>query len=104
VESGDGDPWYYIIDDQYNSERYLYIELCRAEAVTLAWIKSVTDTLSEFPGWGMGIVNISDAYLLIFDQKLMVHGEPFAKCNTVAEVLEASRAQLFFAGLGCGQY
>ncbi len=93
-ESGDADPWYYIIDDQYNSERYLYIELCRSEALTIEWIRSVTVTLSEFPAWGMGVVNIPDAYLLIFESKLMVQGEPFAKCRTVAAVVDVGRAQL----------
>jgi hypothetical protein len=91
---GDADPWYYIVDDQYNSERYLYIELCRTEALTIEWIRSVCLALSRYPGWGMGIVNIPDAYVLIFDRKLMVHGEPFEECHTAVEIVEVGRAQL----------
>jgi hypothetical protein len=93
-ERGDADPWYYIIDDQYNDERYLYVELCVDHALTMTWVADVSDTFSQFPGWGLGVVNVPDAYLLIFEHKLMVHGEPFKKCKTAEDVVEVGRRQL----------
>jgi hypothetical protein len=52
-ESGDPDPWYYIIDDQYNHERYCYAELLGDTPFSAEWLLSITATLREFKGWGL---------------------------------------------------
>jgi hypothetical protein len=38
-ESGDPDPWYYIIDDQYNHERYCYAELLGDTPFIAEWLR-----------------------------------------------------------------
>ena len=86
-ESGDSDPWYYIIDDQYNHERYCYVELYGDDPFNAEWLLSITATLREFDGWGLGVKNIPESYLLIFAKRLMVHGR-LSKCKSAAEVVE----------------
>jgi hypothetical protein len=81
-ERGDPSPWYYIVDDQYDHERYLYGELFCENPFTLAWLSDITDTLSEFRGWGLCICNMWDCYLIIFESKLMVTGPVFENCKT----------------------
>ena len=85
-EFGDADPWYYIIDDQYNHERYCYAELYGTKPFNAGWLLSITTVLREFDGWGLGINNIPDSYLLIFTKRLMVKGR-LAKCKTAEEVV-----------------
>jgi hypothetical protein len=95
-EDGDPDPWYHIIDDQYNHERYCYAELYGDDPFNAGWLLSITATLREFEGWGLGINNIRDSYLLIFGKRLMVKGR-LAKCKTAEEVL-ATASQLLKRG------
>jgi hypothetical protein len=92
-ESGDPDPWYYIIDDQYNHERYCYAELYGDEPFNASWLSSITATLSEFEGWGLGVNNIPDSYILIFAERLMVKGR-LAKCKTAKEVVATASSLL----------
>ena len=92
-ESGEPDPWYYIIDDQYNHERYCYAELYGDDSFNGDWLLSVTATLREFEGWGLGVKNIPDSYLLIFAERLMVHGT-LSKCKSAVEVVETGRRLL----------
>ncbi len=84
-ESGDPDPWYYIIDDQYNHERYCYAELYGDDPFNANWLLSVTATLREFDGW--------DSYVLIFGKRLMVKGG-LAKCKSAADVVYTARRLL----------
>ena len=95
-EDGDPDPWYFIIDDQYNDERYCYAELHGDEPLNAAWLLSITTTLRRFSGWGLGINNIWKSYLLIFGDRLMVKGR-LAKCTTADEVV-ALGSKLFKRG------
>jgi hypothetical protein len=88
-ESGDPDPWYYIITDQYNQERYCYTELYGDEPFSTSWLVSVMATLREFEGWGLGVTNIPDSYVLIFGKRLMVKGR-LAKCKSAQEVVETA--------------
>lgn len=94
-KKGDPDPWYWIIDDQYNEELYLYAEILKKDALTLPWLHDVGKTLSKYPGWGMGINNIKNGYVLVFANKLMVHGEAFANCNSVDAVVSAAQSSMF---------
>jgi hypothetical protein len=93
-ERGDKQLGYYIIDDQYNHERYLYMELYGDDPFNPAWLASVVRTLKEFPGWRIGINHIPYGYILIFGNKLMVHGEPFQKCRDAASVITVARRQI----------
>ena len=93
-ESGDTRPDYYIIDDQYNHERYLYMELYGDDPFNSAWLASVVGKLKDFPGWGTGINNVLDGYVLIFSNKIMVKGRPFQRCRDVASVIKVARRQI----------
>src|SRR5437868_6574022 len=53
-EGGDPDPAYYIIDDQYNHERYCYAELYGDDPFNAGWLLAITATLREFDSWGLG--------------------------------------------------
>lgn len=88
---GDPDPMYFILDDQFNHERYCYAELYGDDPLTENWLAAMTETLRQFEGWGLGVKNIPDSYLLIFSDRLLVTGQ-LAKCKTATDVVEeASR-------------
>jgi hypothetical protein len=86
-EHGDPDPLYYIIDDQYNDERYLYAELLDGDAFSAEWLVDITRTLDGFPDWGICLSGIPGHYLIIFAKKIMVNGPQLSNCKTVREVL-----------------
>jgi hypothetical protein len=90
-EFGDKDPLYWVIDDQYNNERYLYLEPQAGTAFTPEWLEDITETLAQYPGWGIGVVSLAKGYLLIFADCLMVQGPGFQGCKTAASVLAAAR-------------
>jgi len=85
-EQGDPDPWYFIVSDQYNHERYCYAELYGDDSFNARWLVSLMATLREFDGWGLCVTNIPDSYVLIFGKRLMVKGR-LAKCKTAQEVV-----------------
>jgi hypothetical protein len=93
-ESGDPNPTYYIISDQYNDERYCYAELYGDDPFNPGWLLSITETLREHEGWGLGIDNIPHGYLLILGNKLMVKGPKLARCKSAFEVVTAVRRLL----------
>jgi hypothetical protein len=90
-ESGDADPAYYVIDDQYNDEFYQYVEVCAAAHFTAEWIEDIMETLARWPGWGIGIVNINEGYVLVFSDKLMVNGLCFASADELPSVITAAK-------------
>jgi hypothetical protein len=92
-EHGDPSPIYYIIDDQYNDEQYLYAELVGEEAFNAAWLAAITATLREHKGWGIGIRSFPDSYILIFGNRLMVNGK-LSRCKTATEVIAKARRLL----------
>ena len=96
-ESGDDDPMYWIIDDQYNHERYCYAELHGNDPFSAGWLLSVTMTLRDYDGWALGIVNIPDNYVLVFGNKLLVKGRQLSRCRSASEVVEAV-GRLFQSG------
>jgi hypothetical protein len=96
-ERGDLDPSYYIIPDQLNQERYLHAELYGDDPFNADWLLSVTAALQEHKGWGLGIGNIANNYVLIFGKRLMVNGRQLGRCKSAAEVVETVR-QLLKAG------
>ena len=93
-ERGDPNPNYYIIPDQYNHERYCYAELYGDDPFNPGWLLSVTATLREHRGWGLGIGNIPNSYILIFGKRLMVKGRQLDCCKSASEVVEVVRRLL----------
>ena len=90
-EAGDPDPTYFVLDSQPNNERYCYAELYGRDPFNAGWLLSVTEVLREFDGWGRGVSNVPDSYVLIFGDRLLVNGR-LAKCRSASEVVEeASR-------------
>lgn len=85
---------YFVVDDQYNHERYVYVEVERAEAFTGEWLCELVRTMRQFPGWGVGIMAFEQAYVLAFADRLMVTGRIFATCSTVDCVVQRGRAAL----------
>jgi hypothetical protein len=92
-ELGDEDPAYYVIDDQYNSERYCYAELYRQDAFNASWLSAIVDALQRHQGWALGI-NLPNHHVLIFGTGLMVRGPQLRKCKSAAEVIESVRRLL----------
>lgn len=92
-ERGDPDPRYFILDDQLNYERYCYAELYGEDPFNAGWLLAITATLREFDGWGLGVSNIPNSYLLIFGKRLLVNGG-LAKCQAALEVVETARRLL----------
>ena len=92
-ELGDPDPMYFILDDQMNHEQYCYAELYGEDPFNAGWLLSITETLRVFKGWGLGVGNIPDSYILIFGNRLLVKGR-LAKCQTAVEVVEEARRLL----------
>jgi hypothetical protein len=86
-ESGDPDPMYYILDDQLNSERYCYAELYGNDPFNAGWVLAIAQALKDFDGWGLGVQNIPDSFILIFCDRLLVNGR-LAWCQTASQVVE----------------
>src|SRR5688572_27271469 len=53
-EPADTEPHaFYVVDTQYNSERYIYLELLDPNAITRDWLMDLCDTLRwQMQGWG----------------------------------------------------
>jgi hypothetical protein len=85
------DPHFYLVDDRYNEERYHYLEVYRPSVMTLHWLKDLTSVLRLYPGWGVGVKNLRESYLLIFETRLMVSGRALQHCKDVASVLGEAR-------------
>ena len=84
---------FHIEDTQWNDELYHYVWLA-PEFFTGEWLADMIDVLHRYPGWGVGIQNVDQAYILLFGDKLMVTGECFARCHDVESVIEVARRQL----------
>ena len=85
----------YVVDDQYNDELYQYVEVYNRKLLSPEWLQQMMLALRRFPGWGAGVKNIRFAYLLIFGDKLMVTGYPFAGCCEIETVAAAASANLW---------
>lgn len=91
---GDDPCVFYVVDDQYNDERYLYVEVHDEQHFTERWLCDLAETLRQFPGWGIGICNLNLAYILVFEDRLMVTGPIFEYCEDLASVVKAARRVL----------
>ncbi len=95
-EVGDEGYVYCVIDDQYNDEdKYLIIEVYSPKYLSEQWLADIVKALASTDGWGVVLRNLSDGLVLVFANKLMVAGEVFRSCDSVAMVLDAAREQLY---------
>ena len=85
---------YLVVDDQYNHERYVYVEVVRPGAFSSEWLRDLVRTLDDYPGWGVGIIAFDKAYILAFSNKLMVTGEIFAECGDLACVVHKGQSEI----------
>ena|SRR5713101_5247793 len=93
-QSGDENPIFWVVDDQYNDERYLYMEFEDSLAFSAEWLEDITRTLGRYPGWGIGVDSLKKGYILIFADRLLVTGQPFKRCKTAMDVVEAVPKQI----------
>ncbi len=89
---GDDDPALYVVDDQLNHERYLYLETLDSSVIGPPLVADLIDTLAGLPGWGLGVNGIRDGYLLLFAGFVLVHGPTFDRATDVGAVIRAWRA------------
>jgi Leucine-rich repeat (LRR) protein len=85
---------YWVVDDQYNDERYQYVEIIQPEAMTEAWLMDLMAALRQQPHWGVGINNIGEGYILVFGDHLMVTGPVFNGCTTIDDLVERAQRAL----------
>src|SRR5205085_9047389 len=90
-EMGDEDPIYWVVDDQYNDERYLDMEFEDPPAFTPDWLEDITATLKRFSGWGSGVDSLRKGNLLIFWDRLLVSAPGFRSCRVAGSVIKAGR-------------
>lgn len=83
---------FWVVDDRYNEERYQYMEALSSEHITVAWFEDVLELLQSYPGWGIGVSNFPENYLLIFGDRLMVNGNTLPKCKSIEGIVEAMKA------------
>lgn len=85
---------FYANPDRMNYERYVYVDVLNPAAITAEWLSDLVRTMRKFPGWGVGIEAWPEAYVLVFGDRLMVTGEAFQRCRSVAGVARSGRAAL----------
>ena len=93
--AGDRPCVFYVIDDQLNYERYIYMEVEPTAPVSAEWLARLVAVLREYPGWGIGITNVREGYVLLFADRIMVTGPAFAGCRDAAAVVQSLRARLY---------
>src|SRR5688572_22772668 len=73
---GDGDPDFFVVDDQYNDwDALVYVEI-GYEVPFGEWLRALMRTLRRHRGWGVGINShvgaLRRAYVIAFADRLMV--------------------------------
>ena len=89
--AGDPDPTYFVVDDQWNHERYIYIEILRVDGATLAWITALLRELEDMPGWGVCITGLDKGYVIILRDVILVTGPSFRGTSDLAGVVHDLR-------------
>jgi hypothetical protein len=90
-ERGDPDAVYFVVDDQYNCERYQYIECTDPQYFTAEWILDLMAALREIPGWGIGIGSIPGGYALVFADRIMVIGRCFKDAHDLPTLVTSAQ-------------
>ena len=93
-DTGDAEPLtFYVIDDQYNSERYIYVELADDVGVTADWLNDLSQTLRwNLQGWGVSI-RAGEAGVLLLPPIALVSGSAMDDCNDPVTLLNVLRAE-----------
>jgi hypothetical protein len=95
MKTADPNPAYWLIDDQYNAERYQYVECTDPKYFTEGWVRDLMAALSTLSGWGVAIKSIPGGYALVFADKIMVTGNSLENVHDlssfIASVHEALR-------------
>ncbi|MEQ8786112.1 MAG: hypothetical protein RIC55_07425 [Pirellulaceae bacterium] len=82
-------PQFYVPDDQYNNERYHYLQVFDPDCVTLAWLADLMNAVQEYDGWGICIPSLTQGMMVVFDDRIMLRGERLRRCRTPADVVAA---------------
>ena len=93
--SPENNPDFYVLDDQLNYERYIYIEIGNRNALSEGWMSCISSKLKELDGWGVGITNIRNGYLILLNSAVLVNGPVFAECKDLNCVVDACREHLY---------
>jgi len=90
-ESEAEDKRYWVVDDQYNDDRYHNMEVYEPEGWTTEWLVALMQTLQQHDGWAVSIGGIENGHLLVFGDRLMVNGATFKDCKDLESVVAAAR-------------
>lgn len=90
-ESESNDPLYWIVEDQYNDERYQNMQVYKPEGWNTEWFRALVEELREHKGWAISIGAIDQGHLLVFSDRLMVTGPTFENCHDLKSVVAAAR-------------
>jgi hypothetical protein len=93
-QCGDRNPAYYVLPDQFNSERYIYIELLSPVAVTVPWMRDVSRTLTGLKHWGLCVAGLPGGYAVIFPGVIAITGKPFKGVSSVRAFLSVLRREV----------
>jgi hypothetical protein len=98
-QAGDKDSVFFVLDDQWNNERYIYVEITKFEYFTEGFLEDLARSLVRFPGWGIGINGLRQGYslkgyILVFADRLMVTGRVFKNCFDLASIIAATERNL----------
>jgi hypothetical protein len=87
-------PDFFVVDDQLNNERYIYVEVNSTALFSTEWINAVMRCLEQMKGWGIGITNLSNGYLILLHGIILVRGAIFDKVTTADSLIAAVRNNL----------
>ncbi len=89
---GDSDAALYVLDDQLNRERYVYLEVTDPAVIGRPLLADLIVTLRTLPaGWGVGVNSIRDGYLLLFASFVLAHGPAFERASDLDQVIRVWR-------------
>ncbi len=87
-------PDFFVVDDQLNNDRYIYIEISPQVHVSSEWLCAMATCLLALDGWGIAITNVTNGYVIVLAQVLLLHGPVFDGCKDLEEVAYALRMHL----------
>ena len=93
-ERGDDDPVYFVVDDQYNDDPWLYLEVLHSSGLTENWFMDVSSEMSQFPGWSLFISHFVKGSLVIESDRICVGGVAFEICSDLPGILDAARCHM----------
>jgi hypothetical protein len=88
-------PDFYVLDEQLNNERYIYIEVNGKAAFTSDFVIEISGALDGRPGWGIAVKNIQNGYLIIFGSIVLVAGPVFEGRDDLESIVAICREHLF---------